>query len=260
MKDNIVFKVILVFIALLFLASVVSLVFLCINGVNPDIFNVTREEVVAPADTTVSIDGKQVYESDVLIYTITFTNVSGTAADVTITDTIPANVTYVDGSADNGGTYADGAVTWTLEGVPAWGFRYLQTVPGVTMVLSGMSNEQQLLDNIATFATERPLNEQEMNAIMEVAADMSGGVPCTSCRYCTTVCPSGLDIPELIGMYNEHVFSGGGFLAPMFVNAMHKDKRPSACIGCRACERMCPQNIKISEVMADFIAMLEKKD
>ena len=146
------------------------------------------------------------------------------------------------------------------EGVPAWGFRYLQTVPGVTMVLSGMSNEQQLLDNIATFATERPLNEQEMNAIMEVAADMSGGVPCTSCRYCTTVCPSGLDIPELIGMYNEHVFSGGGFLAPMFVNAMHKDKRPSACIGCRACERMCPQNIKISEVMADFIAMLEKKD
>ena len=145
------------------------------------------------------------------------------------------------------------------EGVPAWGFRYLQTVPGVTMVLSGMSNEEQLLDNIATFSESKPLNETEMKAIYEVAKDMSGGVPCTSCRYCTTVCPSGLDIPDLIGMYNEHVFSGGGFLAPMFVEAMPKHKRPSACLGCRACERMCPQNIKIADVLADFITMLEKK-
>ncbi len=145
------------------------------------------------------------------------------------------------------------------EGIPAWGFRYLQSIPGVTMVLSGMSNEEQIMDNIRTFSTDCPLNEEEMKVIGEIAAEMSGGVPCTSCRYCTTVCPMGLDIPNLIGMYNEHVFSEGGFLAPMLVSAMHKDKRPDACLRCRACEKMCPQNIKISEVLDDFTAMLEKK-
>lgn len=145
------------------------------------------------------------------------------------------------------------------EGVPAWGFRYLQSIPGVTMILSGMSNEEQILDNIRTFSTDRPLNEEEMKVIGEIAAEMSGGVPCTACRYCTTNCPMGLDIPKLLELYNEFTFSGGGFLAPMMVSAMHPDKRPTACLRCRACEKMCPQNIKISEVLDDFAEKLAKK-
>ncbi len=144
------------------------------------------------------------------------------------------------------------------EQVPAWGFRYLQSLPGVTMVLSGMSNEQQLMDNIATFSENKPLNEAEMKILMEIADEMSGGVPCTACRYCTTVCPMGLDIPKLIQLYNEYMFSGSQFIA-FTVNDMHKEKRPSACLGCRACERMCPQNIKIADVLADFDEKLPKK-
>ena len=144
------------------------------------------------------------------------------------------------------------------EQVPAWGFRYLQSLPGVTMVLSGMSNEQQLMDNIATFSENKPLNEAEMKILMEIADEMSGGVPCTACRYCTTVCPMGLDIPRLLQLYNEYSFSGSQFIA-FTVNDMHKEKRPSACLGCRACERMCPQNIKIAVVLADFIAKLDQK-
>ena len=144
------------------------------------------------------------------------------------------------------------------EGVPAWGFRYLQSIPGVTMVLSGMSNEQQLLDNIATFSEDKPLNEAELGTLMEIAQEMSGGVPCTACRYCTTVCPMGLDIPELLQMYNEYTFSNSMFIAHT-VSEMDKEKRPSACLGCRACERMCPQNIKIAAVLADFDAKLAKK-
>ncbi len=144
------------------------------------------------------------------------------------------------------------------EGVPAWGFRYLQSIPGVTMVLSGMSNEQQLMDNIQTFSSNKPLNEAEMSTLMEIAEEMSGGVPCTSCRYCTTVCPMGLDIPRLIQLYNEYSFSGSQFIA-FTVNDMHSEKRPSACLGCRACERMCPQNIKIAAVLADFDEKLPKK-
>ena len=144
------------------------------------------------------------------------------------------------------------------EGVPAWGFRYLQSIPGVTMVLSGLSNEQQLMDNIQTFSSNKPLNEAEMSTLMEIAEEMSGGVPCTSCRYCTTVCPMGLDIPRLIQLYNEYSFSGSQFIA-FTVNDMHSEKRPSACLGCRACERMCPQNIKIAAVLADFDEKLPKK-
>ena len=144
------------------------------------------------------------------------------------------------------------------EGVPAWGFRYLQSIPGVTMVLSGMSNEQQLLDNIQTFSSDKPLNEAEMKTLMEIAEEMSGGVPCTACRYCTTVCPMGLDIPRLLQLYNEYMFSGSQFIA-FTVADMHKEKRPSACLGCRACERMCPQNIKIANVLADFDEKLPKQ-
>ena len=144
------------------------------------------------------------------------------------------------------------------EGVPAWGFRYLQSIPGVTMVLSGMSNEQQLLDNIRTFSSDKPLNETEMKTLMEIAEEMSGGVPCTACRYCTTVCPMGLDIPGLLQKYNEYMFSNSPYVA-MQVSDMHKEKRPSACLGCRVCERMCPQNIKIATVLAEFDQKLPKK-
>ena len=61
-----------------------------------------------------------------------------------------------------------------------------------------------------------------------------------------------LDIPRLLALYNEHAFTGGGFLAPMAVEALPDNKKPSACIGCRSCEAVCPQQIKISEAMADF--------
>lgn len=139
------------------------------------------------------------------------------------------------------------------ETVPGWAFRFLQTVPGVTVILSGMSSPQQLRENIATFETERPLSQKEMEALLSVAEDMLGStLPCTACRYCTSHCPQGLDIPGLLELYNEHVFSGGGFIAPMALMAVPEDRRPSACIGCRSCEAVCPQQIKISEAMASF--------
>ena len=84
-------------------------------------------------------------------------------------------------------------------------------------------------------------------------------LPCTACRYCTDHCPMELDIPKIIELYNEHVYSGGGFLAPMAIGAMPDDKKPSACIGCRACEAVCPQNIKISEMMSDFVERLKNE-
>ena len=144
------------------------------------------------------------------------------------------------------------------EEVPAWAFRFLQSIPEVTMVLSGMSNAEQMKANIATFETDKPLNDEEMKSLLALADGMlNGTLPCTACHYCVSHCPKGLDIPRLLELYNEHKFTGGGFIAPMALAAVPEDKQPSACIGCRSCEKVCPQQIKISEAMADFAAKLK---
>ncbi|MDO4548951.1 MAG: aldo/keto reductase [Clostridia bacterium] len=139
-----------------------------------------------------------------------------------------------------------------------WAFRFLQGVQGVCVTLSGMSNMEQLVENIDIFKTESPLNGEEKAAVLQVAKNMitAAGVPCTACHYCTSHCPQGLDIPWLIELYNEHRFTGGGFLAPMALGSLDEDKRPSACLACGACQAVCPQNIKIPEIMSDFAARL----
>ena len=144
------------------------------------------------------------------------------------------------------------------EGIPAWAFRFLQSIPAVTVTLSGMSNMEQMQANIRTYETEQPLNENEMQALLGIADAMVGKIalPCTACHYCVSHCPQGLDIPNLLALYNEHCFTDGGFIAPMALTAVPEDKRPNSCIGCRSCEAVCPQQICISEAMADFARKL----
>lgn len=138
-------------------------------------------------------------------------------------------------------------------------FRFIQSLPNVFVTLSGMSNIDQLVDNVAIFEENKPLNETEMKALLALGKDMTmrTGVPCTECRYCTAHCPQGLDIPALLSLYNEHSFTGGGFLAPMAVAGLPDDKKPAACIECRACEAVCPQQIAISEALHDFADKLK---
>ena len=88
--------------------------------VNHTVDNPLIKEVFSAADTTVNIDGQQVAAGDELLYKISFTNASANKADIQITDMIPANTTYVEGSADNNGAYASGAITWDLQGIDAW--------------------------------------------------------------------------------------------------------------------------------------------
>lgn len=143
------------------------------------------------------------------------------------------------------------------EEIPAWAFLFLQSIPGVTMILSGMSNMEQLQANIRTFGEEKPLAKEEMDMLMDVVSAMKNNtLPCTACHYCVSHCPKGIDIPKILELYNEHSLTGGGFLAPMAIGAMPKEKQPSACVGCRSCEKVCPQQIKISETMSNFAAQL----
>ena len=144
------------------------------------------------------------------------------------------------------------------ETIPAWAFRFLQTIPEATMVLSGMSNMEQLKANIETYKEDKPLNDEEMKTLLGIADQMLGRktLPCTACHYCVSHCPQELDIPTLLNLYNEHCFTEGGFIAPMALSSYPDDKKPGACIGCRSCEAVCPQQIKISEAMADFAEKL----
>ncbi len=144
------------------------------------------------------------------------------------------------------------------ETIPGWAFRFLQSLSKVTVVLSGMSDLDQMKANIQTFQTQKPLRVEEMQALFDIARGMVNEktLPCTACRYCTSHCPMELPIPDLLAMYNEHIYTGGGFLAPMKMATYPRDKRPAACIGCRSCEAVCPQQIKISEALADFAELL----
>ena len=123
-----------------------------------------------------------------------------------------------------------------------------------------MSNYDQLKENINTFESDKPLNDKELDVLFEVCDNMTSKttLPCTGCRYCTSYCPKELAIPEMIELYNDYVYSGGSFVSSMVVSTMKEEKKPSACIGCRACEKVCPQNIKISEMMKDFVGKLKK--
>ena len=141
------------------------------------------------------------------------------------------------------------------ESAAGWAFRFLQTIPGVKMILSGMSDERQLEENIKIFSEEKPLNEKEMQLLINIGDHMTNttSLPCTGCHYCMSHCPKHLNIPYLINLYNEHCFTVDfAFIAPMALSAMSEDEKPGACIGCRSCEAVCPQQIKISEMMRDF--------
>ena len=143
------------------------------------------------------------------------------------------------------------------ESIPAWGFRWLQGLPNVTMVLSGMSDMAQMRDNIETFSREKPLSQAEVDTLYSVAEGMMDAIPCTACRYCCDGCPMGLNIPMLLHTYNDLKFSPT-FTVAMRIEALPEDKRPSACIGCGACAAICPQGIRIPELLKEFSQALDK--
>ena len=143
------------------------------------------------------------------------------------------------------------------ESTASWAFRWLQTLPNVKMILSGMSNMEQMMDNIHTFETEKPLTKAETDMLLETAESLKNSVPCTACRYCCNDCPQKLDIPKLLSLYSEMRFSPS-FNVGMTVDSLLENERPSACISCGSCAAICPQKINIPEAMKEFTEMLEK--
>lgn len=143
------------------------------------------------------------------------------------------------------------------ESIAAWGFRWLQGLPNVKMVLSGMSAMDQVEDNIKIHSTENPLSAEETKLLEEVAESMMDLLPCTACGYCVTSCPQNLNIPTLLAYYNECRFVPS-MLASMAIDAMEPEERPSACTVCGNCKETCPQGIDVPEAMKAFQAILDK--
>ena len=141
------------------------------------------------------------------------------------------------------------------ESVPSWGFRFLQGLPNVAVILSGMSNMVQIEDNVKTFSGGAPLTEEERLLLLALAEGMKDNIPCTACRYCVDWCPMGLDIPLLMSVCSELRFAPTT-IGRMPVDALPENKRPSACVSCGKCARVCPQNIKIPAVMRELDQIL----
>ncbi len=139
------------------------------------------------------------------------------------------------------------------ESVAAWAFRFLQTKLDCTMVLSGMSDFEQVKENVQTHCEHKPLSPEEMQVLDGIVTEfMQKLTPCTGCRYCVEYCPQGLNIPSLLNTYNEYKFALDGVLAQRSVIRIAEGKRPSDCLQCKACEEVCPQKIRIADEIAKF--------
>ena len=134
-----------------------------------------------------------------------------------------------------------------------WALRWLQSLPEVAVVLSGMSTLDQIRENVETFSAPEPLSPAEAALLAEVADSMLDLVPCTACRYCTEGCPQELEIPKIIAAYNG--VKNGDFMARYDPDA-DAAMDPRRCVGCGECAAICPQNIDIPAIMTAFPELL----
>ncbi len=141
------------------------------------------------------------------------------------------------------------------DSIASWAFRWLMKVNGVATILSGMSNFDQMVDNIKTFSSGDDLSQEEFAMLLDMAEGLKVGVPCTACGYCMSGCPMELDIPMLLAGYNDQKYQAGVIVGIQMDGTPH-DKWPDKCIGCGACTQVCPQKINIPEVMEEFYQML----
>ena len=148
------------------------------------------------------------------------------------------------------------------ESIPAWAFRFLQSIDGVGMVLSGMSSLEQVRDNIKTMSEARPLSPAELEALLTVAQELTQrtAVPCTACRYCTAGCPQHISIPDLFAVMNAKQIHRDWNADYYYDETYTKSGgRASDCIRCGKCEKVCPQHLHIRDLLADVAAEFEKK-
>ncbi len=144
--------------------------------------------------------------------------------------------------------------------VASWAFRFVGSLPGVTTILSGMSTQEQMEDNMNTFKNFEPLSDEEKAAIDKVIEAMFRveQVGCTACRYCVDGCPMGISIPDIISAINTRRKFPGDMRPQFFYNGLVSGKsHASDCIGCGQCEGVCPQHLPIIEILKEGAEMFD---
>lgn len=140
------------------------------------------------------------------------------------------------------------------DSIASWAMRYCGSLDNVHIILSGMTEMEQVVDNVKTFENFEPFTEKDYELIDEVLKirEKTRTIPCTSCRYCVEYCPQNLDIPELFSMYNRYMITGSTYGLNEDVRSCEEDRLPASCIGCGACAEHCPQKIEIPSRMGDI--------
>ena len=137
--------------------------------------------------------------------------------------------------------------------IASWAIRYAASLDNVFMVLSGMSNMEQVLDNTSYMMHFEPLNKEEYACIDEALNIMKNDayVQCTSCRYCVEGCPQNINIPHLISLYNADLREPEQHAIQKNYYETHVEQNApaSACIGCGQCEGVCPQKLPIIKIL-----------
>lgn len=132
----------------------------------------------------------------------------------------------------------------------SWAIRYAASLDGVRMVLSGMSDMAQILDNTSYMKDFRALNEEEHSRIRRVRDILaaSQAIQCTNCRYCMDECPMNINIPGYFSFYNS-AMRQANFIDMLYTRVSHGHGAPWDCIGCRSCEGHCPQHLPITDYL-----------
>lgn len=134
-------------------------------------------------------------------------------------------------------------------GIASWALRWVGSHPGVKVILSGMSTEEQVEDNIKTFTDFKPLTAQEEQAVKEVVDMLNARVKnsCTGCRYCMP-CPAGVNIPENFAIWNKYSMYGNyDVVKSNWEENIGDAAKAKNCVKCGKCEKVCPQKISIRE-------------
>lgn len=142
----------------------------------------------------------------------------------------------------------------------SWAIRFVASLDGILTVLSGMSNVDQMRDNLSYMKNFQPLNEEEQKAIHQAQRILgnSATIPCTACRYCTKGCPQQIQIPDIFAAMNKQLGNGQMQEAQEGYSRVTTDgHRASDCIECRQCEGACPQHIQITDCLKQAAAMFE---
>ena len=135
-------------------------------------------------------------------------------------------------------------------GSPAsYALRYAAGFPQIAMVLSGMSDEAQMADNLATMGDFKPLTDAEQEAVVKVRTiyQSQHKIPCTACGYCVDGCPAGIPIPDIFALLNKKL-AKEEFDANAYGALEHN---ADACVGCGACENACPQKLEIRQLLQE---------